>query len=110
MALALEGLAGAHALAGRHAYAATLLGAATNARNSVGMPLSAAEHIDVDRMTRTLRAHLDEHRYHLAYRHGCSLTAEEAVRIDLEWKPVDSREPDADSRPSATSTASSCWW
>lgn len=94
-ALALEGIAGAHALAGRPAYAAMLLGAAASARHSVGMPLPTAEHGDVDRIMRTVRAHLDEHVCQLAHRHGADLTPEEAMGIAPEWKPVDSHEADA---------------
>lgn len=51
VALALEGMAGAHTLAGRHHQAARLLGAATAARESAGAPLPAAERGDVDRIT-----------------------------------------------------------
>ncbi|GEC08112.1 SARP family transcriptional regulator [Streptomyces spinoverrucosus] len=79
MALALEGLAGAHALAGRHVHAAVLLGAAHAARDSVGMPLPAAERGDVDRITQTVREHLDEAAYRTAYRRGSGLTPEQAV-------------------------------
>jgi tetratricopeptide (TPR) repeat protein len=43
VALALEGLAGVQALAGRHDQAARLLGAATAARKSTGAPLPAEE-------------------------------------------------------------------
>ncbi|MBB1157477.1 MULTISPECIES: BTAD domain-containing putative transcriptional regulator [Amycolatopsis] len=51
IALALEGLAGAHALAGAPREAARLLGAAAAARAGVGAPLPAAERGDVDRIT-----------------------------------------------------------
>ncbi|MCP3802721.1 tetratricopeptide repeat protein [Allokutzneria sp. A3M-2-11 16] len=51
IALALEGLAGAHALVGELSRAATLLGAADAARRSVGAPLPAAERGDVDRIS-----------------------------------------------------------
>ncbi|MFF5264342.1 BTAD domain-containing putative transcriptional regulator [Actinomadura viridis] len=60
VALALEGLAGAHALAGRPEKAAALLGAAAAARDSVGAPLPPAERGDVDRITGTVRAALGE--------------------------------------------------
>jgi predicted ATPase len=82
MALALEGIAGAKALAGHHEHAAMLLGAAAHARSSVGTPLPVAERGDVDRITRTLRAQLGEHRYECAHRHGAGLTPEEALRND----------------------------
>ncbi|MFD2473617.1 BTAD domain-containing putative transcriptional regulator [Amycolatopsis silviterrae] len=51
IALALEGLAGAHALAGAPREAARLLGAAAASRAGVGAPLPAAERDDVDRIT-----------------------------------------------------------
>ncbi len=60
IALALEGLAGAHALAGHPVRAARLLGAASAARTSVGAPLPAAERGDVDRITAVLQAALGE--------------------------------------------------
>ncbi|MFE7459829.1 BTAD domain-containing putative transcriptional regulator [Streptomyces sp. NPDC057554] len=82
MALALEGLAGAHALAGRPAYAALLLGAAHTARESVGMPLPPAERGDVDRITAAVRAHLDEDAHRAAYHRGTGLTPEEALAAD----------------------------
>jgi predicted ATPase/DNA-binding SARP family transcriptional activator len=78
-ALALEGLAGAHALAGRNAYAAMLLGAAHAARSSVGMPLPPAERGDVDRITKAVREHLDDDTYRTAYRRGNQLTPEGAL-------------------------------
>ncbi|ATY13456.1 AfsR/SARP family transcriptional regulator [Amycolatopsis sp. AA4] len=51
IALALEGLAGAHALAGAAREAARSLGAAAACRAGVGAPLPAAERGDVDRIT-----------------------------------------------------------
>ncbi|MFE3119151.1 BTAD domain-containing putative transcriptional regulator [Streptomyces niveus] len=51
LALALEGLAGARALAGQADHAARLLGAASAARDSVGTPLPAGEQDDVARVT-----------------------------------------------------------
>lgn len=51
LALALEGLAGAQALAGQADQAARLLGAASAARDSVGTPLPEGERDDVDRVT-----------------------------------------------------------
>ncbi|MFJ8534215.1 hypothetical protein [Streptomyces sp. NPDC093591] len=93
-ALALEGLAGAHALAGRNAYglvgrnayAAMLLGAAHAARNSVGMPLPPAERGDVDRTTKAIREHLDDDAYRTAYRRGSQLTPEGALSTNA--RPV----------------------
>ncbi|MFG3258908.1 ATP-binding protein [Streptomyces sp. NPDC048172] len=51
LALAHEGLAGAHALAGRHVRAARLLGTAARAREAAGAALPDAERGDVDRVT-----------------------------------------------------------
>jgi tetratricopeptide (TPR) repeat protein len=51
VALALEGIAGAQALAGHTAHAARLLGTAAASRESVGAPLPAGERFDVDRIT-----------------------------------------------------------
>jgi hypothetical protein len=51
LALALEGLAGAVALARAPRHAARLLGAAAAAREGVGAPLPPAERGDVDRIT-----------------------------------------------------------
>ncbi|MCP2348757.1 putative ATPase/DNA-binding SARP family transcriptional activator [Nonomuraea roseoviolacea subsp. carminata] len=58
VALALEGLAGARALAGEHAEAARLLGKAAALRDSAGAPLPPAERGDVDRVTAAARAAL----------------------------------------------------
>ncbi|MFE2294928.1 BTAD domain-containing putative transcriptional regulator [Streptomyces sp. NPDC059452] len=89
MALALEGLAGAHALAGHPAYAALLLGAARTARESVGMPLPPAERGDVDRITAAVRAALDEDAHRAAYDRGTGLTPAEAL-ADC-WAPRELR-------------------
>ncbi|NUW34986.1 winged helix-turn-helix domain-containing protein [Nonomuraea sp. SMC257] len=60
VALALEGLAGARALAGQHAEAARLLGKAAALRESAGAPLPPAERGDVDRVTASARAALGD--------------------------------------------------
>ncbi|MFI2618090.1 hypothetical protein [Streptomyces sp. NPDC018584] len=78
-ALALEGLAGAHSLAGRPQNAALLLGAAHTAPTSVGMPLPSAERGDVDRVTAAVRSHLDEDAYRTVHDRGGRLTPEQAV-------------------------------
>lgn len=49
VAAALEGLAGAHALAADHGIAAELLAEATRTRERIGAPLTAPERFDVDR-------------------------------------------------------------
>ncbi|PDP89433.1 AfsR family transcriptional regulator [Glycomyces fuscus] len=51
VALALEGLAGAHALAGGHGRARRLLERAAALREEAGAPLAAVERWDVDRIT-----------------------------------------------------------
>ncbi|GAA4032571.1 BTAD domain-containing putative transcriptional regulator [Allokutzneria multivorans] len=56
IALAQEGLAGAHSLAGDREYANRLLDEAAAARNTAGAPLPSAERADVDRVRARLRA------------------------------------------------------
>ncbi|MGQ0774857.1 MAG: BTAD domain-containing putative transcriptional regulator [Pseudonocardiales bacterium] len=70
VALALEGLAGADALAGDHAGAAVLLGAAAAARHCVDRPLPPAERTDVDRISAAVRASLGEDAFRAAFRRG----------------------------------------
>ncbi|GHE89805.1 SARP family transcriptional regulator [Amycolatopsis deserti] len=77
VALALEGLAGAHALAGEHAQAARLLGASDHARRSVGAPLPAAERADVNRIEHTTRTSLGEERFTTEHETGARLGWEE---------------------------------
>ncbi|MFW5418193.1 winged helix-turn-helix domain-containing protein [Nocardiopsis sp. CNT-189] len=55
IALAHEGLAGAHLLAGRPGEASRLLAAAARLREEAGAPLPPAERGDVDRITAALR-------------------------------------------------------
>ncbi|MET9990601.1 BTAD domain-containing putative transcriptional regulator [Streptomyces mutabilis] len=74
VALALEGLAGVEALEGAHVRAARLLGAAAAARDTVRMPLPAAERGDVDRITRTVRAGLTPEAYERAVGQGAADT------------------------------------
>ncbi|SBU94940.1 Predicted ATPase [Streptomyces sp. Ncost-T6T-1] len=63
VALAQEGLAGAHALAGDPVRAARLLGAAHRARATAGAPLPEAERGDVDRVEAAVRAALGDEVY-----------------------------------------------
>ncbi|WP_073459041.1 BTAD domain-containing putative transcriptional regulator [Pseudonocardia thermophila] len=67
VALGLEGLAGAAALAGDHVRAARLLGAAARTRESVGSPLPPAERGDVDRITAAVTAALGAERFAQEY-------------------------------------------
>ncbi|MEU3232662.1 BTAD domain-containing putative transcriptional regulator [Nocardiopsis alba] len=75
-ALALEGLAGAHALLGRATTAAVLLGAAVAKRASVGAPLPDAERGDVDRITERARSALGAGGFAVAFEEGRSADAE----------------------------------
>ncbi|SHE96188.1 BTAD domain-containing putative transcriptional regulator [Streptoalloteichus hindustanus] len=81
VALALEGLAGARSLAGRHGHAAALLGAATAARESVAAPLPPAERGDVDRITARVRAALGEAAFAVEFERGATGAPEELVRV-----------------------------
>ncbi|MGP3937328.1 hypothetical protein [Nonomuraea sp. KM88] len=76
--LALEGLAGARALAGHPLQAARLLGAASAARASVDAPLPAAERGDVDRITAALRAALGEAGSEAEFELGTALNPDDA--------------------------------
>lgn len=78
MALALEGLAGADALAGDHTQAARLLGTTTAVRHSVGRPLPPTERVDVDRISAMARAVLGTDAFRAAFRLG-EVTAVDAV-------------------------------
>ncbi|CAM04577.1 putative ATPase [Saccharopolyspora erythraea NRRL 2338] len=80
VALAMEGLAGAEALAGRHARAARLLGAAARARESVGTPLIPAESADVDRITAAARAELGDELFAAEFERGAQSSPEEFRR------------------------------
>ncbi|MEV5551387.1 BTAD domain-containing putative transcriptional regulator [Streptomyces sp. NPDC052309] len=70
LARALEGLAGAEALAGCPAQAARLLGAAAAARDTVRTPLPPAERGDVDRITAAVRTALTPQAYDDAHSQG----------------------------------------
>ncbi|GGV16163.1 SARP family transcriptional regulator [Actinomadura cremea] len=67
VALALEGVAGARARAGRPAEAARLLGEAAALRASVGAPLPDAERGDVERVAAAARAALGEAAFTAAF-------------------------------------------
>jgi hypothetical protein len=73
MALALEGLAGARALAGHHGQAARLLGVAGAARRSAGAPLPPAEQGDVNRITAMVRTALGEESFASEFAVGANL-------------------------------------
>lgn len=83
LALSLEGLAGAAALAGRvpeAVCAARLLGAAAAARRRAGAPLPPAERADVDRVTAAARTVLGAPAFTEAFDRGGRENAEDAVR------------------------------
>ncbi|MEU8959535.1 BTAD domain-containing putative transcriptional regulator [Streptomyces sp. NPDC048518] len=73
VALSLEGLAGAAAVAGDAERAALLLGSADAARRSVGAPLPPAERGDVDRIAAAACAALGPTAYADAFRRGAQL-------------------------------------
>ncbi|MFI0990193.1 BTAD domain-containing putative transcriptional regulator [Streptomyces exfoliatus] len=79
LALALEGLAGAQALAGHPTRAALLLGTASATRASVGAPLPPAERADVDRITTIARTALGDDAYLTAFTRGTRLSPPEAL-------------------------------
>ncbi|MGK5551584.1 AfsR/SARP family transcriptional regulator [Actinomadura kijaniata] len=76
-AFALEGLAGAVSLAGDHAHAARLLGAAARVRATAGIPPGPAEREDIDRATARVRRALDEAAFAAETARGAALSAAE---------------------------------
>ncbi len=76
VALALEGLAGVQAQAGRFVSAARLLGAAAALRAAAGAPQPAAEGEDVARSTAAARRGLGEAAFGTAYRSGAGVAPE----------------------------------
>ncbi|NKY99403.1 AfsR/SARP family transcriptional regulator [Nocardiopsis alborubida] len=70
LALALEGVAAAHTLTGRHGAAAGLLGTAEALREGAGAPMPAGERSDVDRAAARARAVLGEAGFGRAFARG----------------------------------------
>jgi predicted ATPase/DNA-binding SARP family transcriptional activator len=70
LALAMEGLAGAYTLLGRHREAAQLLGCAHAVRQSVNAPLPPAERLDVNRITANARRVLGAEAFVTEFEHG----------------------------------------
>ncbi|MEV6325963.1 BTAD domain-containing putative transcriptional regulator [Nocardia sp. NPDC051787] len=70
VALAVEGLAGAAALADQFDRAARLLGAAMRARASTGAPLASGERMDVERITAAVREALGDERFAAEFQRG----------------------------------------
>ncbi|OZM82775.1 BTAD domain-containing putative transcriptional regulator [Pseudonocardia sp. MH-G8] len=79
VALAVEGLAGAAAVAGDHVRAARLLGAASAGREAVGAPLPPAERGDVDRIAGTARAALGAAAFAEAFTEGTASPLDEVA-------------------------------
>ncbi|MBC6462234.1 BTAD domain-containing putative transcriptional regulator [Actinomadura sp. HBU206391] len=77
MPSALDGLAGALALAGDHDRAARFLGAAAAIRVSGSVPATAAEQGDIDRITARVRDAVGEDRFAAETELGGTLTPEE---------------------------------
>lgn len=91
IALALEGMAGAHTRAGRPTPGARLLGAAAELRESAGTPVPPTERADLDRITTATREALGEEPFTTELRHGTSLTPDAAVHHQAtdgtRWRP-----------------------
>ncbi|WP_322788492.1 hypothetical protein [Allokutzneria albata] len=81
VALALEGLAGAHALSGRFPHAARMLGAARALRESAGAPLPPAESADIERISGVIRAAVGEAAFAEAFRLEGEFDPDEIVRV-----------------------------
>ena len=93
IALGLEGLAAASALAGHAEQAALLLGCAAAARAATGAPLPPAERGDVDRTTARAREVLGEAAFTAAYRRGEATPATSATSAARSPRSPDGRPP-----------------
>lgn len=92
-ALALEGLAGARAVARDHHGAAVLLGSAETARAAAGAPLPRGERGDVDRITALVRAGLGAEPFEAAVDRGRGLPPEQAVAEAPTWLDLNGPAP-----------------
>jgi tetratricopeptide (TPR) repeat protein len=79
IALALEGLAGAQALAGCHQCAAQLLGTAAATRDAAQAPQTPAERGDVDRITAAARVALGDDTFDAQLRRGAQMHPDDAA-------------------------------
>jgi predicted ATPase/DNA-binding SARP family transcriptional activator len=96
IALALEGLAGAQAVAGQHRHAALLLGTAAAIRRSRQAPLSPAEQGDADRIAGSVRAALGESTFGAQMQRGAQVEPDDAGLAMIIRSPVPpSARPDA---------------
>ncbi|WP_084211418.1 BTAD domain-containing putative transcriptional regulator [Pseudonocardia acaciae] len=91
VALALEGIAGAHSLAGRHEDAARLLGAGAALRERTGAPLPAAERGDVDRIAARARAGAGADRFSARFDQGRALAPRAVVDELVDAHPAAAR-------------------
>ncbi|MFI6582815.1 BTAD domain-containing putative transcriptional regulator [Embleya sp. NPDC050493] len=99
VALALEGLAGASLLTGRADHAARLLGAATAARHSVGIPLPEGERHDVTRIQARAHKLLGQPSFDAEYAAGEPWNDTASADAPLTaLSPADGPAPDAGSR------------
>ncbi|MCZ9354697.1 hypothetical protein NGM36_33855 [Streptomyces mutabilis] len=80
LALGVEGLAGARAVAGHMDHAASL-GTAAAVRESVHAPLPGSERADVDRVTARVRDELGEDAFAAAFDRGRGLTANHQIHL-----------------------------
>ncbi|MFI6084353.1 BTAD domain-containing putative transcriptional regulator [Streptomyces sp. NPDC051217] len=87
VALALEGLAGAHSLAGRHTRAARLLGTAARTRTLSGAPLPPAERGDVERISARIRTGLGEDAFGAALEAGAARDHESTADEEERYTP-----------------------
>jgi predicted ATPase/DNA-binding SARP family transcriptional activator len=81
IALALEGVAGARTLQGRHRDAALLLGQAGSLRAATGAPLPPGERCDVDRVRLHLQTAMGDTALAATVAEGAGMTLEEALPL-----------------------------
>ncbi|GAA3988072.1 hypothetical protein GCM10022247_03100 [Allokutzneria multivorans] len=81
LALALEGLAGAHSLSRNFSQAARMLGAAHALRESAGAPLPPAESADFERISHRIRAALGPSAFAEAFRLEGEFDADDILRL-----------------------------
>ncbi len=84
-AYGLEGLASVAAVQRRAAHAAQLFGAAEALRETVGVPLAAAERAIYDPAVKTTRAALSGSALAAAWSAGRALPQAEAIALALDW-------------------------
>jgi predicted ATPase/DNA-binding SARP family transcriptional activator len=82
VAMALEGLAGAAALAGDHETAARLLGAAASARRAASVPAAPSEQAEIGRIEASIRGAVGVAAFDAAYQDGAARTPDD-VTVEL---------------------------